>query len=87
MKIKYDSEPVYDGNDNYIKRKIKMYDGNVNTNLQDKGMLKEKASCKCLSIIMLVIIIIILLEECKYELKKSKMENLIDDDLEKNSSD
>ena len=28
-----------------------------------------------------------LLEECKYEPKKIKMENLIDDDLEKSSSD
>ena len=28
-----------------------------------------------------------LLEECKYELKKIKMENLIDDELEKSSSD
>ena len=27
------------------------------------------------------------LEECKYELKKIKMENLIDDDLEKSLSD
>ena len=29
----------------------------------------------------------ILLEECKYELKKIKMENHIDDELEKGSSD
>ena len=28
-----------------------------------------------------------LLEECKYEAKKIKMESLIDDDLEKRSSD
>ena len=28
-----------------------------------------------------------LLEECKYEPKKINMENLIDDDLEKSSSD
>ena len=28
-----------------------------------------------------------LLEECKYESKKIKVENLIDDDLEKSSSD
>ena len=28
-----------------------------------------------------------ILEECKYERKKRKMENLIHDDLEKNSSD
>ena len=28
-----------------------------------------------------------LLEECKYEIKRNKMENLINDDLEKSSSD
>ena len=28
-----------------------------------------------------------LLEECKYEIKKTKMENLLNDDLEKSSSD
>ena len=28
-----------------------------------------------------------LLEECKYEIKKTKMENLINDDLEQSSSD
>ena len=28
-----------------------------------------------------------LLEECKYEMKKTKMESLINDDLEPNSSD
>ena len=28
-----------------------------------------------------------LLEECKYEIKKTKMENHINDDLEKSSSD
>ena len=29
----------------------------------------------------------ILLQECKYEIKKTKMENLINDDLEPNLSD
>ena len=55
----------------------------------------EKAPCKSLSIIMLDSIVKAkkkyhpqtLWEECKYELKKIKMENLIDDDLEKSSSD
>ena len=28
-----------------------------------------------------------LLEQCKYEIKKNKMENLIDDDLDSSSSD
>ena len=58
-------------------------------------MPKEKAPCKCLSIIMLDSVVKgkkkhypqTILEECKYEPKKIKMENLIDDDLEKRSSD
>ena len=29
----------------------------------------------------------ILLEECKYEIKKTKMENLVNDDLDSSSSD
>ena len=52
---------------------------------------QEKAPCKCLSIIMLDSVIKAkkkyypqtLLEECKYEQEKIKMENLIDDDLQK----
>ena len=57
-------------------------------------MSKEKAPCKCLSITMLDSAIKakkkyypqILLEECKYEPNKIKMESLIDD-LVKSSSD
>ena len=43
LKIKFDSEPVYGANNKYIKTKIKVYDGNENTNFQDKGMPKEKS--------------------------------------------
>ena len=58
-------------------------------------MPKEKAPCKCLSIIMLDSVIKAnkkyypqtLLEECKYEQKRIKIENLIDDELEKSESD
>ena len=58
-------------------------------------MPKEKVPCKCLSIIMLDSVIKAkkkyypqtLLEECKYEQKRIKIENLIDDDLEKSESD
>ena len=58
-------------------------------------MPKGKAPCKCLSIIMLLSVIEAkkkhysqtLLEECKYEKEKIKIENLIDDDLEKSESD
>ena len=95
LKINFNSEPIYGDNDKYIKTKIKIYGGSVNTNFQGKKMPKEKVTCNSLSIIMLDSVVKAkkkyypqtLLEECKYEPKKIKMENLIDDDLEKSSSD
>ena len=53
MKINFDSKPVYDNDndDKYIKIKIKMYAGSIITNFHNKKMSKEKAPCKCLSII------------------------------------
>ena len=58
-------------------------------------MPKENASYKCLSLIMLNSVVKIEkkyypqthLEECKYETKKIKMENLINDELKAGSSD
>ena len=58
-------------------------------------MPKENVPCKCLSIIILDFVIKakkkyylqILLEECKYEPKKTKKENFIDGDLEKRAFD
>ena len=40
LNIKFDNEPVYGGNDKYIKTKIKIYDNNVNTNFHDKKVPK-----------------------------------------------
>ena len=93
--LKFNSEPVYGDNDKYIKTKIKKYGGNINTNFQEKGMPKEKASYKSLSVIMLDSVVKVkknyypetLLEECKYEIKKTKMENLVDDELKASLSD
>ena len=95
MKIGFESKPVYGDDDKYIKTKIKIYADNMITNFHNKKMPKEKAPCKCLSIIMLGSVIKAnekyypqtLLEECKYEQEKIKIENLIDDDLEKSESD
>ena len=94
MKIESDSNPVYGDDDKYIKTKVKIYDGSMITNFQSKKMPKEKAPCKCLSIIMLDSVIKsknkyypqTVLEECKYEQRRIKMENLTDDDLEKSES-
>ena len=95
LNIKLDAELIYGDNDKYIKTKIKVQDGRVNTNFQDKKMPKEKVPCNCLPIIMLDSVIKekkkyctqTLLEEFKYGPKKIKMESLIDDDFKKRSSD
>ena len=71
-----------------------MCDENVNTNFQDKEMSKENISWKCLSLVMLDSVKVkkkyysqTLLEEFKHEIKETKMENLINDELEASSSD
>ena len=84
MDIKIDCEPVYTNDDKYVKTKIKIYKDKVNTNLEGKRMPKGNAPYKCLSLIMLDSVIKastkyysqILLEEYKYEAKKSKMRTL-----------
>ena len=57
-----------------------MYGGRVNTNFQDKKVLKENAPYKCSSLIMLDSVIRAnkkfhpqtLLEECKYIIRKKE---------------
>ena len=95
MNIEFANEPVYDDNDKYIKTKIKLYGDKINTNFQGKKIPKENASYKCLSRIVLDSVIRAnkkyypqtLLEDCKYEITKKKIENLINDDLDTSSSD
>ena len=53
MKITFESKPVYGKDGKYIKKKIKMYAGSLITDFHNKKMPKEKAPCKCLSIIMI----------------------------------
>ena len=95
LNIEFDSEPVYDDEDKYIKTKIKTYGDKVNTNFQGQKVPKENASYKCTSLVMLDSVIRVnkkyypqtLLEECKYAIRKNKMENLIKHDLSLTSSD
>ena len=95
MKINFESKPVYGDDDKYIKTKIKIYAGSIITNFHNKKMPKEKAPCKCLSIIMIDSVIKAnkeyypqtLLEECKYIQEKIKIENYINEDLENSESD
>ena len=95
MDITCDSEPVYGDNFKYIKTKIKIFRDKVNTDCQCKNVPKENSSYIFLSLIMLDSVIKAnkkyypqtLLEESKYEAKKTKIENLINDELESSSSE
>ena len=94
MKITFESKPVYGEDVKYIKTKIKMYVGSLITNFHNKKMPKEKAPCKCLSIMIDSVIKAnkkyypqTFLEECKYMQEKIKIENYINEDLENSDSD
>ena len=93
LKIEFESKTVYGDDGKYIKTKINIYAGSMTGSITKK-MQKKKTPCKCLSIIMLDSAIKAnkkrypqtLLGECKYVQEKIKMENLINDDLEKSES-
>ena len=95
MRIDSESKPTYGDDDKYIKTKIKIYADNMITNFYNKKMPKEKAPCKCLSIIMLDSVIKAnqkyypqtFLEESKHVQEKIKIENYIDKYSEKSKSD
>ena len=95
LNIEFDSEPVYGDVDRYIKTKIKTCGDRANTNFQGQKAPEENASHKCISLIMLDSVIRVnkkcypqnLLEECKYVIRKNKMENVINNDLTLSSSD
>ena len=46
LNTKFDNEPVSSNNDEYIKTKIKIFDGNVNTIFQVKKVPNKNASCE-----------------------------------------
>ena len=46
LRIVFDIKPVYGDSDKYIKTKINIYGGSVNTNFQGKKITKEKAPWK-----------------------------------------
>ena len=98
MKIDFNTKTTYgDGDDKYIKTKIKTYKDNITTNFYNKKGSKkvpeEKIPHKCLSIIILDSVIYAyekyhpqtFLEECKYVKEKIKTNNYIDEELKSES--
>ena len=75
MNIDFEGKPVYGDDYKYMKAKIKIYADSIIINFHNKKMPKEKATCKCLSIIMIDLVIKAnkkyypqtILEECKKE--------------------
>ena len=94
IKINFEIKPVYGEDVKYIKTKIKMYAGSIITHFHNKKIPKEKAPCKCLSIMIDSVIKankkyypLTFLEECNYMQEKIKIENYINEDLENSDSD
>ena len=90
----FDSKPVY--NNKYIKTRIKVYNDRISTNFQYKEITKDNKFCACLSVILLDSIVVnedkkcypqIFLEECKYAVKKKKIMNTINEELNLDESD
>ena len=82
-------------NDKYIKNKIKIYNNRINTNFQGNKILKDNKCCACLFVIVLDSVANvdkkyyqqIFLEECKYAVKKKKIMNTINKELNPDESD
>ena len=57
LRTDFENKPVCGDDDKYIKTKIKIYADNMITNFHNKKMPKEKAPCKCLSVIVKVLLL------------------------------
>ena len=85
--------PVYDGN--YLKTKIREYDGVIKTNFLGNGIPKENMHYTCIACITIDSVIKmykkyfpqVYLEECKYKIKKIQMSRFINAELDSDSDD
>ena len=81
--IKFHSEPVYEYE--YLKAKIREFDGVIKTNFLGNGMSKENMYYSCIACITIDSVMNInkknhpqvYLEECKYRIKKTQMSRSI----------
>ena len=93
LKKGFDGEPVY--NDKYIKTKIKIYNNRITTNFQGNNIPKVNEYCTCLFVILLDSVVKIendycpqvFLTECKYTVKKKKIMNTVNEELNLDESD
>ena len=87
MDVQFGSYPVYGDNEKHIKTKTRMYDDRVITNFQGKKTQKESSSYNCIALVSIDCVIKMnqkyyrqaYLCECKYQKRKSKIDNMIDE--------
>ena len=79
----------------YIKNKIKYYNKRINKNFKGNKIPKDNECCACVFVILLDSVVNldkkyypqIFLEECKYAIKKKKVMNTINEELNLDKSD
>ena len=95
MNIDFESMPVYGDDEKYIKTKMKIHADSIIVNFHNKRMPKEKAPCKCLSIIMKDSVIKVnkniihkhFQKIANAKKQKIKIENYINEKLDKSESE
>ena len=78
IRKEFDSKPVY--NEQYVKNKIKSYNGKINTNFYNNKIPKEGFQCTYLSLILINLVYRkdknyypqVFLENCTYVFKEKK---------------
>ena len=91
LSIKFHSMPVYD--EKYIKAKVREFNGVIKTNFLGDEVPKENEHYTCIACITIDSVMRmekknypqVYLEECKYRMKKTKMTNFINVELESES--
>ena len=91
LSIKFHSMPVYD--EQYIKAKVREFNGVINTNFSSDEVPKENKHYTCIACITIDSVMRmgeknyhqIYSEECKYKIKKIKMAKFIEAEKESES--
>ena len=91
LKVKFNSRPIH--NEEYIKTKVKIFNGVNNTSFTNDEIPKEKNHYVCIAAINIDSVMKIekkvhpqvYVEQCKYKLKKSKPVDFISNEAELSS--
>ena len=93
LNVKFYCQPIYE--DKYIKTKVKTFNKMINTPFSGDKIPKERNHYVCIAAIYIDSVLRVdkknypqvYLEQCKYKMKKRKLVDFIDDELDLTSSD